>query len=433
MRNMEHKLETHDLAGSAKLLVVNMKSAASNYFGSFVRAGFRFADRKKYEVPHLLEHLAFEGNRQYPDAVKFKFAIETSGTATNAATSDQLVWYFFNSVPEHLLAVVEIAANQLLFPSFNPVRVGDEKGIIEKEITRRLKNDSMRLQLYHGLALRPKASMPYDERIKLLSGIERPDVADFHTKTHVPANATFVLAGQFKAAEITAVIKLLNHYLSSVDEGTQQVFSSLYNKNSKRRIDTHDSFVDSEHHFQLSFIQEGLNDESQPALSMLGSLLTSGLGGRIMLRARDAGLTYGTASGAWNNTDLNGLTLADRTQPAVLAELFELCVRELRDVVGGNFSDEEFARARGLREGNLLRGNQTPGALGGWYANDFAMGYKIESPQDYLKRLMAVTKEDIVRVGSEYVNKDNWTLTLVGTGLDKETDRYQKILDRYFK
>src|SRR5437899_2033557 len=100
---MQHEVSQHQLAGGAKLLVINMPNASSFYFGSYVRAGWRFSPRQKLDMPHLIEHLAFEGNESFPNPVDFKFAIEKTGTYTNATTSDQLVWYRFSSIPENLL------------------------------------------------------------------------------------------------------------------------------------------------------------------------------------------------------------------------------------------------------------------------------------------------------------------------------------------
>ncbi len=57
---MQHEVSEHELNGGARLLFVNIPNTISFYWASFFRAGNRFVDHDKYELPHLAEHLAFE-------------------------------------------------------------------------------------------------------------------------------------------------------------------------------------------------------------------------------------------------------------------------------------------------------------------------------------------------------------------------------------
>ena len=62
---MKHLIIHKKLKNGTKLLVVNVPGAETFECIGSVRAGFLYAQKNEYELPHLLEHVMCDGNEVF--------------------------------------------------------------------------------------------------------------------------------------------------------------------------------------------------------------------------------------------------------------------------------------------------------------------------------------------------------------------------------
>lgn len=426
--DMQHEVSEHELVGGAKLLAVDTPGAISFYFSSHVRNGHRFCDPKIYEVPHLLEHLVFEGNTRYPEPIEFKSAVERLGAAYNASTGFNQTRYYFVAGTDFREEIVELGLDQLLTPLIDPVRVGQQKQVIDQELRRRLDNDRGNRSYRHNHTLFPVMNLDWEERIKRLARITPEDVREYWEHTYVTSNLRFVVAGDLGAGRLAVMLKQLNRRLKTHPTGTPFKYEPLKSGRYHRKVTAFPSHIPSQDHFYLTFTELGRDEEAVAALMLLNCVYDGGLASRMKMKSREQGLTYTFNSGYSSGFDSTELWMADQTAPDKLYDLVKLGVTELRGTLTGTISDAEMERARGLIVGSLQRSFQTPAALASWYDYRFLFDLPRLSPDGWIEQARAVDRDAIRKAGQKYVTPDNWSLTLIGQGLDSQTDRYKKLL-----
>lgn len=430
---MKHTLHKINLKSGAKLLAINVPNAATIDFRIYTRAGYRFTELKIHELPHLMEHLAFEGNKTFPDSLKFAFEVEKNGAYTNAYTNASFICYHFIIRKKELKDTANLALIQLTEPIFQEKSIKHEKKTIINELSRNLANDNRRLFYSHGQAIVPSFFIPWKERINIVKKIDRKDILDYYNKTHVSRNLFFVIAGDLNSRDIDWLKKTIEKKLKEKDRGKLKKFSKPNLGNYRRNLSIYKSHAKEQARFVLSFINEHFDLNSWAALSVLKSIYAGGWSSRIFQKARKAGLSYGPQASFSLARDYSFFSIHDETSLSKIEDLFELMVKELTDISNGNFTNQELERAKGYSAGKFEKNFQLASNFADWYGTDITMDYPLDSPANYMSRLLAIKKKDVIEVAKKYIKKDNWVLTLMGQDLEKDKEKFRKILDKYLK
>jgi len=76
---MKHSVTEISLANGVKGLLVHVPDATVMTFDLNFRAGDYLTDPKKWEVPHLMEHMLLGANEMIPKARNFQAELEKNG------------------------------------------------------------------------------------------------------------------------------------------------------------------------------------------------------------------------------------------------------------------------------------------------------------------------------------------------------------------
>jgi zinc protease len=429
---MQHEVQQHQLVGGSKLLTVQIPNTITYYWSSYFRAGWRFVPNDQYELPHLAEHLAFAGTRQYPDPLIFQSEVERDGTYFNAHTAYDWVWYDYAGSRDGLQRILPLNMSQIYEPLYKDEKIAQEKNVITQELGQYKENDNWRAGYNEMRELYPQRNPDIDERIKGIPGITQGQIRDYHEKYYGSTNTSFVLSGDYSDAEVGQTIDRLNEMLKGRPQGKLIEAKFEDPVAPKGKILTLEPYRERQSVFILRFILPGYDLAARPALRTLTTILTGGLSARLIRKAREQGLTYGISAGSTVTYDGSSIVISSQTSLDKLAPLIELAAAELKAVGEGEYSEDELDRAMGFLVGNVRRSNQTPAALASWYDNEFLYGEEFESPEQWVEKLQAVTRHDIEKVYRKYVQPENMMLTMVGKDLDNEKANYQKLLAKYF-
>ncbi len=97
-----------------------------------VRVGSRYEDPADNGLSHLLEHVLFRGCDAYPDTHSLNAAIESVGTALDAATAPDFTTFEAVCLPARVPAMLDIVGSMLGKPHLSGVDV--EQRIITEEL-----------------------------------------------------------------------------------------------------------------------------------------------------------------------------------------------------------------------------------------------------------------------------------------------------------
>lgn len=434
---MKHTLHQEVLSCGVRVLLVDVPYASTFSFSTVVRAGFKYADPNAFELPHLLEHLAFDGTKQHPTPAEFAFVLEGEGTDSNASTSADLIRYYYNGGRTDLDNIIDLACGQLVDSIFDETAIVSEKGVVDSELSRLLENDSHMCSMVGVGYLEPLFGLSYPERIAQFDGITRQAIVDYYRATHVGNNTCIILAGDFsRGKDVATLLAQLEQRLSDMPKGKQR----RHIKNDlplgfKSQVLVTNSLKKSEGYFELDFINTNYTEDldQRVAMRVFNTILGGGSASRLFLSTRTKGLSYGPQVTSRFDRNLSTAGFYDRAKPAKLLPLFTECVGQTFAVVRGEYTEAELGRARGYLRGDLQSGFERPADLASWYGSNFVWGKELKSPEDALAALQAVTREDISAMAEKFYRSGNWLLSLRAPEGSADEAAYRAVIETQIK
>src|SRR6266849_1044895 len=125
---MNYKRTT--LQNGLRLLTTHMPGTRSASIVFFFTVGSRYEENSVAGISHFIEHMLFKGTRRYPTARLISEAIEGVGGAFNGSTSKELTSYTAKVPSEHLSEVLQVLADMVRQPLFDPLELEKERGVI---------------------------------------------------------------------------------------------------------------------------------------------------------------------------------------------------------------------------------------------------------------------------------------------------------------
>jgi len=122
----------HTLDNGLQIVAELNPAAQSSAVGFFVRTGSRDETPEVSGVSHFLEHMAFKGDDKF-SAEDVNRIFDEVGASYNAATSEEMTWFYAAFLPEYFDRIFELLAT-LMRPSLRQDDFDVEKQVILEEI-----------------------------------------------------------------------------------------------------------------------------------------------------------------------------------------------------------------------------------------------------------------------------------------------------------
>lgn len=428
---MKHYLSEHKLKNGSKLLAIDVPNSSSAFFSSVVRAGDYFAPSDKWELPHLLEHLAFLGNQKYPSQSDFMFEIEKNGAYQNATTGVIFIRYFYITGQKELADIIKLGLAQLNRPLFKIEDIEAEKEVVRNELNRRFDKNNFLVRDANELKIN-KRLVATKEQIDSLENITREDIVEYYEKTHTADNTDFILAGDLGNSLLQTAIEQIEKGLLGYPKGEKIEDPDFLWGDYKKHISAVEKLDAKQDYFSFYFISNSYTDEMVAPARVLHTLYNAGFYARLPSKVRRLGLSYSTHSGVTLNPQICKFYIEDQVHPRNTLRLFEECLKELKDLAEGNYSEAELERAKGYVRGSAETYYQLPQHFVSWYEYDYMMRGKIFNLADYFEEISAVDRGAVAEAAAKLINEADWTLSILGKDIGGKEKAMRQIVEKYF-
>lgn len=400
---LDHAISSDEIFPGVPLTIIQTPGKALVHFTTVVYSGFFLAGKQYYELPHLLEHLAFEGNTTYPNGKAMSVELETAGVYHNAFTSPDYNWYEFSGPHASLELMQKHVIAQLFEPLFHEQSITQQKKVIDNELHRKREDDVFLTYENVLLAIWDDVASPIDNRIQNLSKIDRQAITDYYARLYRLKNMHFIVCGDLTATEVQAIKDRFADGLKDSPKGRLTPYKDQPNRVSTesvilRRGSSHDVTT-----FQLRLYRSEADDATLAARRVLRIYLAGGLGSVMQRELREAGLTYNINCFIMKETEHSGISFVDKVPHENVEPLIKACMKYMQDVAEGKIDKTAFARAKGQimnsQEGSLQRSSD----FLGWYFDELRARQPLVSPQQYFDDLAAITEEDLQQVAHKYL------------------------------
>lgn len=391
---MRHAVQEIELKNGARGLLIDIPGATVTSYELNFRAGEFLVPHKKWEVPHLMEHIVAAGaNERYPDRQLYQAEMGKNGAESNAYTSYYSVSYVGEIADFEWRRVLELLWEGLSKPLFLQAEFEAEFGNIRDELYSYTNNHFRELNGEIDKTFGFKNATDRD-RIKLMKNVVREDLVEHFKKTHFTKNMRFIVAGSLKGrrAEIKRVLEQLE-----LPKGV----SRLQLPDEKARRPESPTFIANKTVPNIYMIISSRFNEVIPirdddSLGIARVMLTETLYSKIFGQARDRGLVYHVSSGhhiASKNTEWY---LSAQVLPTNAPALCDIILTEIKKLQKGIIDDNDLEAAKQYALGTFQRSMQTVGSVAGAYGRYFFDGH-IEDMRSVPNRIKAISKNDVKR------------------------------------
>ena len=395
---MKHSVEEITLKNGAKGLLIDIPGASVMSTRIQFRAGMMYARKKDvYEIPHLVEHLAFGANGKFKDEQAFEAEFTKNGAYHNAWTSDISVCYETECADFEWERIMDLQRVSICEPQFNEEELKSEKANVRSELTGYM-NDYYRLLWPRVQQAVGEDILALPERLETIRNIELKDIREHYRRTHTAKNMLFIIAGRIKGRK-HKIIKLLNDW--NLKEGEKFAIP---------QTDLHSSEAVSIRRKDASNITFGfslvtprhLSPNEVFAMNCLNHILNGTTNSKIFGAARKRGLVYGMGSSIASNASSSYWDFDGEVNDENAEALFDLIQVELMKTLNGEILDIDFLAAKSYALGRFQMGAQTVGQIADYYAEGYFTNETIDKYDDAPNLIKGVDKFKMIELAREF-------------------------------
>lgn len=392
------------LSNGLEIYTEKIDSAKSFTFSIYVKTG-SYHETDKFGIAHFVEHMVFKGTekRSSQDLME---EIENVGGYINAETSFEHTRYFA-TVPADEWKMASDIICDIVFKSTIPEEEVDlERTVIQEEL--KMYSDDSSSHVTDLLFKAMHASYPNRQSIggtvQSVSEISREDLFNFKTKFYQPKNMFVVATGQVNHEEIVKFMEQFN--FDEVAEEVEQEEQFEPDILSSDIISLERNIEQA--HLTWGLFAPGASDEDNFAVDIACTILGGSSSSRLYQLIREKkGLAY-TVSVGYYELKQNGIIVGyTGLDVSKIEEVKEIIIEEFERLRVELVNDSELKRAIAYSRGSHIISLERPSSVNSYIGNSIIKNVTTE-PDDYIKGIEAVTKEDIQKIARKYFTPDNW-------------------------
>ena len=342
-------VQTTKLPGGLTVATDRLDSLDSVSLGVWVGVGTRHEPAELNGVAHLLEHMAFKGTKRR-SARDIAEEIEAVGGHLNAYTGRENTAYYAKVLAEDTPLALDLIADILQNPTFDPEELGRERAVVLQEIGQAVDTpDDIVFDHFQETAYPAQAlGRPVLGRAEIVASLARESLRGYMARHYGPPRMVVAAAGKVDHEAFVALAARAFEGLAPQDGGEAEPARYAGGEYREQR--------DLEQvHVLLGFDGLGYLDPDYYALMVLSTLFGGGMSSRLFQEIREQrGLAYSVYSfvSAYRDGGLFGIYAG--TGEAEVAELVPVICDEVARL-SQDIAEDEVARAKAqLRAGTLM-------------------------------------------------------------------------------
>lgn len=406
--------QTDTFPNGLRVLTVPLQETKAVTVLVLCKVGSRFESAGLNGVSHFVEHLMFKGTTRRPNTLAISRLLDGVGAEYNAFTSKDYTGYYVKISSDHLELALDVVADMLYHSKYDPKEIDRERNVIIEEISMYEDNPLMYIEdifertLYRGHPLSRLIAGPRS----VISSITRDQIVGFFRTHYYPSNMLVAVSGRFDPKTIVRDVR--RHFLPTGPMRRPRTFRPFRPTGGGPRVtllnkDTEQAQIG------LGFPGVSYFDKRLPAVSLLSIILGGNMSSRLFISIRERkGLAYAIKCQASAYEDTGAFYVQAGVAKNRIEEAVQAIVVELDRVKDGGVSAVELNRAKEFISGKLVLDLEDSESLGAWFAKQWLLTNRIETPAEKLAKFRAVTREDVRAAANQLMKRARLTLAIIG-------------------
>ena len=404
---------TFTLPGGLRVLVAPLPHTHSVSVGCFIGAGACHEDAPRAGIAHFIEHMIFKGSERRPTPKQISDAIEGVGGILDAYTSFESTVCYAKVADIHFARALDVLADMLLRPRFDPQDVEKERRVITEELR---ETEDTPSELVHLLLDR---HMWGDQPLGRDIAGDQASVAAFtreqvleHWRTHYTQRNTVVsIAGNVdpeRAAE------LVGQAFAEMPAGQPiPCLPSLPPAPGPALALRADGSEQCSFCIGLPGVPHG--DPDRRAMLVFDTVLGGGMSSRLFQEIREErGLAYNVGSYSREHHDAGKWVVYGGVDPDKLVECTAAVMAELRRARAEGITADELAHVKEQVNGGILLSLEDTWSVASRNGSHMLRYGRVIPVEQVVAEVEAVTEADVLRVSRRVLREDALHMAVIG-------------------
>jgi len=373
---------------------------------------------------HLFEHMMFQGSAHVKKA-EHNQLLERAGAEFNGSTAEDRTNYYETVPSNRLNLALWLEADRMRSLAITEENFENQRQAVKEE--RRLRVDN---QPYQG-AFTDGLTWPFDSTscfpyahtvigsMADLDAAKLPDVQAFFDTYYAPNNATLVVVGDFRPAELRG---LVNQYFAGIPShaAPEAPRCDATAGRGPQRRDVRDPKANLDAVLRIYRVPEHRNPDTG-ALELLDLILGQGESSRLnvsVVRRDKAAVATGSLLNPFGSRNGPGVwvTYGIVNQGVSADRMDSLIAAQLDTIRTNGVTAAELEKAKNLLRSGFIANRETTMGKAEELHHYLTFHDSIGEINTDLERVLAVTSEDLKRVATRYLDPNNLTVVIVRAG-----------------
>jgi predicted Zn-dependent peptidase len=384
-----------------------------------VGTGSKYETKEINGISHFLEHMMFKGTTKRPGTTDIARELDGIGAEYNAFTSKEWTGYYAKASSSKLEIIMDVVFDIFLNSKLSEEEIKIEKGVIIEEINM-YKDDPPRYvaDLYEELLYGDQpAGWSIAGTPEVVNSLKRGDFVKYFNTHYIAENTIVGVAGDIKPEEIK---EKTENYFKHIRQDKPVKKLSVKEEQEKVKILLHHKKTD-QGHFILGFRSFDFYNDKKYPLTVLAKILGGGMSSRLFDEVRGKrGLAYYVGAGNESTTDTGAFNIYAGVNNDKFYEAVEVIIQEVNKIKKNGITSEELQKAKDNIEGRTVLGLEHSDGVAMSYADSILFYNKVITPEEELKKIKAVTLEEVSDVANEIFKNNKLNLAVIGPHEDEQ-------------
>ncbi|HLD72787.1 MAG TPA: pitrilysin family protein [Candidatus Nanoarchaeia archaeon] len=369
-----------------------------------VKVGSNQETDKEKGLSHFIEHMLFEGTKNYPTNWLLSNEIEKIGGEFNAYTTNERTCFYVKVLKKHYPKAVEILAEIIKNPLFKKEELEKEKNIVIKEID--LVNDEPRYYqwdlLLRTMYTHHPSKYPVYGKKEVIRNLTQEKVLNYFHRYYSPNNMIISVVGDLKDWKK----EMLKHFL--LNKNRLPSVKTIKEPNQTKNITKTEKKKILSTYTVLGFKTVPKDHPDSYVLDVINGVLGRGQSGRMFTEIRaKKGLAYDVGTQNLNDHTFGYFAVYATVDKKKLQIVKSTVLSELKKL--RKLNPKDLQEAKDYIEGDYLLEVEDPQKV----ADQLVFWEQINHAQkmyEYVQQIKKVTLSDVKRVVDKYFKHYTWVI-----------------------
>lgn len=407
------KPKVKKLPNGMRVLLVPLKDQRTATVLVLAEAGSKYETKERNGISHFLEHLCFKGTTMRPSPMIIASELDSLGAEYNAFTMHEVTGFHAKVASHHLPSALDLVADLYVDPIFKGDDIETEKGVIVGEID--MRNDMLPrrageifMELLYG---DQPAGWPIAGQKEGIRRFMLEDFLDYRRSHYVAKATTVIVAGKFSEKKIEKMITEKFSTLSRSKKPGKQKVEDVQACPAVRILYKECDQT----HLVLGFRSLPLTHPSYTALNVMASVLGGGMSSRLFHKIRtEMGAGYYAHSGNDSYSDHGMFVSGVGSDHSKVKDVIRAILAEYRRLRTDLVPEVELSKVKDMLAGRLALGLEGSDEIGEYYGFQEVLKGKIETPEEAIKKMNAVSAEEIRALAKKIFVPEHLNLAMIG-------------------